>query len=740
MALRVTREYADILGSGEGKVRVTRQYVEMLSSGATKARVARQYVEILASLSDDVVCVSRQCVAVLGDPPEVSEIFVNASDTISLGESAGRITVQSVSASDALSLDEDVRRVWEASASDTVSLSDQAQGALVRVAYDTISLGEEAIADVQVTRHVIDSLVLTCEASFIGEWPRFATDTLVLQDQADVSVIYKRRVFETLTLSDEANRIISASDAISLVEVASAERIIASTDSLSLSDEATSYTEHTRTASDLLTLHDGTHPGHTTQRDVADDLSLSEEAVGDRCRVVEDSLSLSDEAGYEFVRLIHDELALTDEASFVGVFRRRVWETVVLSEEVHHNKELDATAEDIVSLSDAATLIFEAFDALDLSDEALGVAGRPAYDTLSLSESAVATRDRQSASDELVLSEEVTLTLVKNVKAADLLIFSERAWPGFHRVECADVLQTEYVSYDPYTYEEIITYEGLQDTASASLIPAAPHEESDHFYLSDRAECIKINADAIEAIASDVLLLTEKASRNRLGDATDLIVPTETAEVVSSKLIVEDLELSESASYNITRNSLAASDTLELHEAVLWYNNLDDYLYVYHPFVGEASGDLPDPPLEELDGPIPGITDPFKLVYPVTGPFSDTLVLRAPNLGNRDRLQMNRISRETRGGTLIVYADLMWPKINTLVLNFSGLSWVEASGLHTFMDSHLGQEIGVLDWEHRFWSGVITKLDDPITQDGKGCQYSVGFEFEGELATYDPGP
>jgi len=126
------------------------------------------------------------------------------------------------------------------------------------------------------------------------------------------------------------------------------------------------------------------------------------------------------------------------------------------------------------------------------------------------------------------------------------------------------------------------------------------------------------------------------------------------------------------------------------------------------------------------------------LVYPVTGPFDDTLSLRAPNLGNRDRFQGNRINRETRGGTLIVYADQMWPKIKTLVLQFSGLTSAEAQALHTFIDSHLGQEIGLMDWEHRFWSGVITTFDDPITQDGRGCKFSVGFEFEGELTTYSP--
>ena len=91
MAVRVTREYADVLGAGEGEVRVTRQYVEMLTSGYPKARVARQYVEVLASLPDDAVRMTRQCVAVLGNPPEAEEIFVNASDAITINDTAGFI-------------------------------------------------------------------------------------------------------------------------------------------------------------------------------------------------------------------------------------------------------------------------------------------------------------------------------------------------------------------------------------------------------------------------------------------------------------------------------------------------------------------------------------------------------------------------------------------------------------------------------------------------------------------------
>ena len=95
-------------------------------------------------------------------------------------------------------------------------------------------------------------------------------------------------------------------------------------------------------------------------------------------------------------------------------------------------------------------------------------------------------------------------------------------------------------------------------------------------------------------------------------------------------------------------------------------------------------------------------------------------------------MTFNRISRETRGGTLIVYADPIWPKIQTLALTFSGLRSTEVQELLQFLDDHLGQQIGLLDWEHRHWIGVVMTPDDPVVQDDKDS-FSASFEFEGEL-------
>jgi hypothetical protein len=110
----------------------------------------------------------------------------------------------------------------------------------------------------------------------------------------------------------------------------------------------------------------------------------------------------------------------------------------------------------------------------------------------------------------------------------------------------------------------------------------------------------------------------------------------------------------------------------------------------------------------------------------------DSVTLRNPELGNKDRLKFNRINRETRGGTLIVFADPMWPKVESLVLRFAGLKKAQADALLTFMQNHLGEEVGLLDWEQRYWRGVIVNPNDPVVEDSRGS-YSASFEFEGEL-------
>lgn len=158
----------------------------------------------------------------------------------------------------------------------------------------------------------------------------------------------------------------------------------------------------------------------------------------------------------------------------------------------------------------------------------------------------------------------------------------------------------------------------------------------------------------------------------------------------------------------------------------------------YTPYLGESSiSSNPTPPDEDLPF-VQGLPEGerFQLLYPGIGEATDTVELRAPNLDNRERLAFTRINRETRGGRLTVFADPIWPQINTLVLSFTGLTKTEVDDVQAFLANHLGKEVGLIDWEGRQWVGLITSPTEPAVQDGGGAcggRFTISLEFEGVL-------
>jgi hypothetical protein len=724
--IRTTRQIVEVLGAGDGKARVTRQITEVLQSVAS-------YVGVIDALS-----LSDAADAIL----EVT--IYSANDTFSQSDEAVREFVAERGVTDSLALSDEAigAKLYVVSSSDTLAMSDEAISEIIHLAIDTLVLSDLATAET--VRSVVDTLSLSDDVVVELILNRGVVDTLTLGETANCETVFTRKKIDYLSLDDivTGERIKLASDTLVLTDYASVDRILVAADTLSLGVIIGLEAVYGRSITDTLSLGEIVTGNKEILRDASDTLVLGESNVGDYCRVVTETLVLSDEAIFIYVKPVYDTLSLSDEASCAGsVYNRKKIDYLSMTDSAAGWREKIGDVTDILSLTDRATLILWVNDALSLADVADANYSRVAHDTLTLGDSAEVTTNHMSSHDELLsLSDLAAVDCVYARNAHDqITTLHDHAWPGFYRLIASDILQIEYVEYGPAPdYTPIITYTGLQDQAIASIIHYAPKTVEDHLSFAEHVLGIKIRADAIPVDATDALSLLDGAFASKVAGVQDSLTLSDAAEVVASKLLIDELELSDAASFNINRNSLSANDTLELGESVLWYNRLEDNLWVYHPFVGEGPGTNPEPPDEDLEGPIPGITDPFKLVYPTIGPFTDTLVLRAPNFGNRDRLQMNRISRETRGGTLVVYADPIWPKIQTLVMSFSGLTWAQANGLHTFIDNHLGLEVGMLDYEHRFWRGIVTKFDDPIVQDGKGCKYTVNFEFEGELAAYSP--
>jgi len=246
----------------------------------------------------------------------------------------------------------------------------------------------------------------------------------------------------------------------------------------------------------------------------------------------------------------------------------------------------------------------------------------------------------------------------------------------------------------------------------------------------------------------DILYLTSSAGRNYNVSASTIMSLTDetwrSATPVSIMNLVQSLDwgktkgiptqwLDLEQTVDLTGDwARTVIDTLGIGHSLTYYLPDPCDNKAYTPFVGESDvTDSPTPP----DNDIPfaqGLPEGerFLLLYPALGESTDIVELRAPNLDNRERQAFTRINRETRGGKLSIFADPTWPKINTLILSFSGLTKAEVEETQQFMVDHIGQEVGIIDWEGRQWVGIITTPNERAVQDGKQ-RFTITFEFEG---------
>ena len=362
------------------------------------------------------------------------------------------------------------------------------------------------------------------------------------------------------------------------------------------------------------------------------------------------------------------------------------------------------------------------------------------------------TITRQAVTEQITVTDSATVRMsVVILTAADVLSIVDVAKgnvPGTTYASASNIIQIMDTSVEigpiylsavdliaPIAYTNpIVSFTtqlvGLQDAATVSK--KGTESNSDTLSLGDLASCGKIRADAIAISASDTLTLTDKAIKSTTAEAADTVVLGDMALVEVGYPAADMLSVGDTARANVVRN-LQAQDVLIVEQSITYL--LPYYLAkrYYSPFIGTGTSGNPAPPPTTLAQNLK--SGEFSLYYP-PAPFvpADIVVLRKPEFGNKDRLHFNRISRETRGGTLIVFADPMWPKTQTLVLTFAALRPDQAFNLQRFMETYLGLEIGLMDWEGRQWTGVIVNPNDPVVQDSK-YSYTASFEFEGQLVS-----
>jgi hypothetical protein len=290
--------------------------------------------------------------------------------------------------------------------------------------------------------------------------------------------------------------------------------------------------------------------------------------------------------------------------------------------------------------------------------------------------------------------------------------------------------QSTVIGYDPVTYEPIYETTGLSQSVDVRRLQAYPLRQ--YMQLSQRVVGVLVKAGAIGRSASSTISFTQRAPWTATPDAVTNLALTQAAVGHRSRLAVSTLNLSQSVSEVLIKLQGLTSSLL-LSQSLAFLLEKSSTYCDYSPFVGASSDpDAPTPPpgsLPSLPGLPAGVR--FRLQCPVDSP-TDIVDLRAPNFGNRDRFQFTRINRETRGGTLIVYADPIWPKVETLAFQFSTLKDTEAEDLLTFMRTRIGQRVAIYDHEGRKWAGVITTPNEAVVHDGRRG-FTASFEFEGEV-------
>lgn len=469
--------------------------------------------------------------------------------------------------------------------------------------------------------------------------------------------------------------------------------IVAADNTITLTDEAVSQNTLTASASDVLTLTILVTPSGVVSLIASDTLAVTDttDFIGPKVAAAANVLvSLADAAHAAdiFVESVADTLSLTDSAAHAGSIRVDAENNLSLTDLVD-NGIYALSAEDLLTLTDDVRRPIN-----------IGPANPPAY-------------DHRLDGNVIPLTQSVGVI-------------------GPIYRDLASVLQTSTSTYNDETGEIETTYVGLVDSVNADVL-FANRAASNILSFASSANGYVVKAGAIAASAEDALSLTDGGAITPTGDAKSSITVTDTvAAVLSNEQPESTISLGDVAGFDVVRSPSIESE-IDVRHSLTFTLESSDTECTYSPFIGESSDpDAPTPPsatLPTLAGLPTGVR--FRLTYPATGTATDTLDLRAPELGNKDRLAFSRINREARGGTLVIFADPMWPKTQTLALTFAGLKRSQATDLLTFINAHLGEEVKLLDWEGREWIGVIMTPDEPIIQDTRD-RFTASFEFEGE--------
>ncbi|REJ65624.1 MAG: hypothetical protein DWQ31_16930 [Planctomycetota bacterium] len=721
--LEVTRQAIEVLGAVEPGLEVTRQGVEVLGGVASGLEVTRQGVEVLGGLAGGLE-VTRQGVEVLGfADPSISVVADNsvsaaqtaslnvtlvrpASDALSLLDDAQNAKTVGRTASDALPLSGGaaVSAVRTLSAGNSLSFADQADGELIRIAASAIGLAQQASAAAVRAASASTTIFPIQVAEAIQVAERSATDSLALSDTAAVNATFVRSTGSSLSLTDETIGDVVRS--VSTVVV--------------LSQQAIGIVVHTAVAQSTVGLGGNANVTAAFGRSASNAIAVSDSAVVDTAFDVDATsvLSISDQSAAEIVRESESTILLSQQATGVAARSATASSNLVIDDSAATAQSLSVAASSTLPLSAVAIggLVRDLFaenELDDLEDEADGFSPTIQVSALSflfLVDSVTSNIKGATADDSLALSQTATVSRVYSRAAENPIFFTE-------------------LTIDPLSFDEVEVDHGIFDQAEAFVF-SNPDAIEQFLSFAQAASPGHVRADGTDANATSTLSLSDEADVSRVGDAESFLEFSQSATAALGKAVATVLNLEQQASLTIEQDE-AAVTPLSLFQTVTVVFVKDTTEKDYTPFVG-STDDPNAPPPPSTTAPTLQKVDGIELYFPFDSPTT-FVTLRGPEFNNRDRLSFQRINRETRGGTLVIFADPQWPKIQQLQLEFAGLTEDDAQALLAFIQASLGKEVGLRDWENRTWKGVILSTQEPIIRDGKK-KISTALDIEGALA------
>lgn len=424
MANRVTQVAVEVLVTATPSARVTQVAVEALVVANPQARVTQIAVEVLQSNTNlgptDMLGLQNSMLGNfmlgIGAGGTIAPIIANASNTLSMSQSATTEKTLNVSASNTLTLSQTAGLVRDVSASNTLSLS------------------QDIDVEYRPNTFVTSTLTLSQLAEAVVYRAGIASNTLNLSQAASATQQLNRSASNTLTLTDQALRVIpvEASDVLDLDHEAIGlkRRAVFGTNALTLVQVLARELTLNRSMNQPVVLVQSATKQMSFFREVTNTLTLSQTATCTVSKLATNELTLSHTADFLYLKGARNAIELTQSVAREVTYNKHLFSNLIPFQVLSRVMTYRRSVENELELAQEATcqVVKAVSNTLNLTQEATAYVARPAFDTLILLD--LASENHTSnvlAEDQLFIGQSVEVQKSKAVQAQSILGFNQFA-------------------------------------------------------------------------------------------------------------------------------------------------------------------------------------------------------------------------------------------------------------------------------------------------------------------------